>query len=222
MALIKCRECKQDVSDTAKKCPHCGIANPKRAQIGTIPGLIIIGVAIWGLSKLFVDGAPSASVGRPASASAAPGKPAKVAEPVPNWTRYEHSDAMTDERFTTATVVSANGANFSFPYQVSGGSKLRLTFRKRGTDLDAMLRIEKGQMLCSSLKCGFSLRVGDGPVQKWTGLQSSTHDSDLMFVRDARDLEAIIKSGQPIRIGIEFYRDSERVFKFDTSGYPGV
>lgn len=27
MALIRCRECSRDISDTAKACPHCGYAN---------------------------------------------------------------------------------------------------------------------------------------------------------------------------------------------------
>ncbi len=35
MALIECRECKQQVSDQAKTCPHCGIDNPgKRPDQG--------------------------------------------------------------------------------------------------------------------------------------------------------------------------------------------
>jgi hypothetical protein len=28
MALVKCKECKKEVSDSAKTCPHCGIKNP--------------------------------------------------------------------------------------------------------------------------------------------------------------------------------------------------
>lgn len=28
MAMIKCKECKQEVAHTAKACPHCGAADP--------------------------------------------------------------------------------------------------------------------------------------------------------------------------------------------------
>lgn len=28
MGMVKCRECSKEVSDQAKTCPHCGIANP--------------------------------------------------------------------------------------------------------------------------------------------------------------------------------------------------
>lgn len=32
MAMIKCRECGEQVSSNAKKCPHCGIAYPSRVS----------------------------------------------------------------------------------------------------------------------------------------------------------------------------------------------
>lgn len=30
MALIRCRECHRDVSDTAQSCPHCGYADKQK------------------------------------------------------------------------------------------------------------------------------------------------------------------------------------------------
>lgn len=38
MAIIKCPECGQDVSDSAMKCPHCGkqLRKPKRSIMGKI------------------------------------------------------------------------------------------------------------------------------------------------------------------------------------------
>ncbi|EMO7934150.1 hypothetical protein WDS10_006450, partial [Pseudomonas aeruginosa] len=83
-------------------------------------------------------------------------------------------------------------------------------------------KITKGQMQCGYRDCGFVLRVGEGKAQKWTGVRSSTNDSDLMFVRDAKQLEAIVKSGKPFRIAIEFFQAGERVFEFDPAGYPGL
>ncbi|MCX9105894.1 DUF4875 domain-containing protein [Aeromonas veronii] len=45
MALVKCKECKKEVSNSAKVCPHCGIKNPavtaKDYILGVI-GLIVI------------------------------------------------------------------------------------------------------------------------------------------------------------------------------------
>lgn len=43
MALAKCRECGNQVSDEAKACPHCGVATPVQKPIG-IFGIIMVGV----------------------------------------------------------------------------------------------------------------------------------------------------------------------------------
>ncbi len=44
MALIKCKECGNEVSDTAKTCPKCGAKVPKGNGIGiwTISGLVVV------------------------------------------------------------------------------------------------------------------------------------------------------------------------------------
>lgn len=45
-----------------------------------------------------------------------------------------------------ASTVSINTIDFDFPY--NGGSKLILTLRKRGSEVDVMVSITKGQILC--------------------------------------------------------------------------
>lgn len=129
---------------------------------------------------------------------------------------------MTDEKTVVVSVISKNATMFEFPYNRRGAARLTLSFRENGKEFDAYLRIGEGQMQCHSQECGFNLRIGEGQVQKWTGLESSTNESDLMFVRDAKKLEAVVKSGKAFRIGIEFYKAGERVFEFDPSGYPGT
>ena len=45
MALQKCKECGQEVSSTAKKCPHCGAKMKNRIGCGAIIlGIIVLGV----------------------------------------------------------------------------------------------------------------------------------------------------------------------------------
>lgn len=55
MALVKCKECKKEVSDLAKKCPHCGISNPgitagKMAK-GCLILIVIVAVLTWYLGR---------------------------------------------------------------------------------------------------------------------------------------------------------------------------
>jgi hypothetical protein len=48
MALITCRECKGQVSSTAKTCPHCGakVKKPHSVAAGILGGVILVGAAI--------------------------------------------------------------------------------------------------------------------------------------------------------------------------------
>jgi hypothetical protein len=43
MALIKCKECGNEVSDTAKACPHCGANVPKSSGYVAIIVIVIAG-----------------------------------------------------------------------------------------------------------------------------------------------------------------------------------
>lgn len=60
MAMIKCPECSADVSDSALKCPSCGVQlrKPKRGFFGKLVKWGFIGfnilMAIWLMELLFL------------------------------------------------------------------------------------------------------------------------------------------------------------------------
>ncbi|CAI1018028.1 DUF2511 domain-containing protein [Serratia quinivorans] len=55
MSLKNCKECKKEVSTTAKTCPHCGAKNPGQGKVAeTILGLF--GFAIIGIVLYFIFG----------------------------------------------------------------------------------------------------------------------------------------------------------------------
>lgn len=58
MALIKCKECGNDVSNTAATCPKCGAKVPKKTGMGT---WIISGLVIWFLISVFSGGGTTGS-----------------------------------------------------------------------------------------------------------------------------------------------------------------
>lgn len=214
MAIGKCKECGGQVSSSANVCPHCGAKPPKKAGVlGWLFVLFIVLPTAWVIGT-GIGSAPS--VGQPSA-------PTQAAAPKqPEWMRSEYRAPMTDAPVAVLSMRSVTATEFDFPYQQPGGSHLTMNFRRNAGELDAYLSIDKGQMLCSYRSCKFSLRVGDEQPQEWTGVQSSTNDSDMMFVRDAAELERIIKKGGKIRIGIEFHRAGTRAFEFDVGGYPGV
>lgn len=219
MSLKKCKDCGGVVSSNAKACPTCGAKVTK--SVGILGWLFVIFIVLpiaWNFGK-GMGVAPEASVsGDAKSVKTAPGGEVAVTN---GWAVRTGKDAMTDDELTTISLRSANSVAFEFPYKTQGGSYLNMTVRKKAGELDVMFRIDKGQILCSSLDCKFTLRIDDRPVQTWTGLPSATHHSDLMFVRDAVALERIIMNGGRLRIGIDFFRQGTRVFEFDPKDYPG-
>ncbi|MCG6540166.1 zinc ribbon domain-containing protein [Pseudomonas sp. KSR10] len=227
MAISKCKECGGQVASSAKACPHCGAKVKKK--VGVLGWLFVL-VVVLPIAYSIGSGMGKAPTTTPvtstqASGEARPDLPNLPSQPKPEvspWTLHEYTEAMTDKKAKVLRIRSKNTTNFEFPYNVSGGSGLTLSFRRVEGALDAYLQIDKGQMLCHRNDCRFSLRVGDGKVQQWTGLPSSTHDSDIMFVRDAAQLEAIVKKGGAIRVGIDFYRAGTRAFEFDLGKYPGM
>ena len=50
MAIILCRECKKEISDTASSCPHCGAVAHKPAKTG----LLLLLLAPVGLLVVFL------------------------------------------------------------------------------------------------------------------------------------------------------------------------
>lgn len=56
MALIKCKECKQEVSNTAKTCPQCGVKNPGvTAKALMITWAVIIIVIMFAIGQCTPD-----------------------------------------------------------------------------------------------------------------------------------------------------------------------
>jgi len=53
MALMKCKECGNDVSNTAASCPKCGAKVPKKTGIGT---LVVAGLIGWAVFSFISSG----------------------------------------------------------------------------------------------------------------------------------------------------------------------
>ena len=55
MAIIKCAECKNDVSDDAESCPHCGKQMKKKESVAGVIFAAIFGYYILGpLFAIFI------------------------------------------------------------------------------------------------------------------------------------------------------------------------
>ncbi|MED5492670.1 MAG: zinc ribbon domain-containing protein [Pseudomonadota bacterium] len=213
MAVGKCKECGGQVASSAKACPHCGAKVKK--SVGILGWLFVL-LVVLPIAWKFGTGMGAADRGQYGSAASAPAKPEK-----PAWEASEFTDSMTDEKIRLLKLRSDNATLFDFPYNQAGGSYLTITFRKKGNELDAYMVIDKGQMLCGVRECDFSVRIGDGDVQTWSGARSTTNDSDVIFVMEPRVLEQVVRQQIPFRIGIDFYQAGTRAFEFSPADYPG-
>lgn len=65
MALTQCKECKKEVSTSAKKCPHCGVDNPavgpKQMAIGCLALVVLVGACYAVLDMGGSEGSPRSS-----------------------------------------------------------------------------------------------------------------------------------------------------------------
>ena len=71
MALITCQECKKEISESAKKCPHCGFELEKGG--GCLPIIIIGAIVIGAISSLSNNDSPSSTGSIPSLSQSATG-----------------------------------------------------------------------------------------------------------------------------------------------------
>ncbi|MES2614684.1 MAG: zinc ribbon domain-containing protein [Bdellovibrionota bacterium] len=50
MAMIQCKECKKEVSTSAKTCPHCGVSRPGQKVPDLVAGILVVVGVIFMIS----------------------------------------------------------------------------------------------------------------------------------------------------------------------------
>ncbi|HAS1069227.1 TPA: zinc-ribbon domain-containing protein [Enterobacter cloacae] len=234
MALIKCNECGEQVSNKAASCPKCGapIAKKNRGPSGCMMVFFVIIAAFLIVSFLGDDGNKNKSQiqegNRPHSLSdKLNSEPAKNTDAqkksavVMNWHQENLKDSVTGDVGKIFYNTSLNRVNFAFPYNVDGGSVLNLVFRKRKEDADAYLVISKGQIVCGYSDCFIRTKGDNGKVKKWPASSEASGRSDMIFIDNAQSFEKYIMNNKKVTIGVTFYQSGEQGFDFDVSDYPG-
>ena len=152
----------------------------------------------------------------PASSPPRSGAVPVVATDTDHWSYDDSTDEMTGKRNTFACTKSTNELQFSFPY--SGGTSGELCFRKKGKSLNAYLRVSSGQFSCGIEDCSLKFKFDDGPIQSFSGAESSTHETGFLFVEpEQRLLNSVLKS-KKLKIQADYYQEGRQVLLFDISG----
>ena len=137
MSIKPCKECGGPVSDKAESCPQCGAKQKKKTSILAWVGLVLL--VLYGIgtcAEKSTDSKPLQASSATAPSNQAEGEDAANSQ---NWQYETSKDEMRGIESKFATTVSTNTVNFDFPY--NGGSKLILTLRKRGSEVDVMVSI---------------------------------------------------------------------------------
>lgn len=149
-------------------------------------------------------------------------QPKKEIVPIINWHKEVTKDSVTGEVGDIIYNTSKNRVNFSFPYNVDGGSVLNLVFRKRKQGTDAYVVISKGQMICGYSDCSIRTKGDDGKLKKWAASSEASGRSDMIFIDNPKAFEKYIKKNKKVTIGVTFYQSGEQGFNFDVKDYPDL
>lgn len=123
MALVKCKECGEQVSTKAKVCPSCGGKAPKKTSIVTWLVLIVIIIGGWGAVVNTDSSSSRSSIAQSSSSRSSPSSSdgsssaRRTASPDPAWTHFTSKDEMTGKlsAYASSPKVSPN-SRMDFPY----------------------------------------------------------------------------------------------------------
>lgn len=222
MALIQCKECSQQVSDTAQTCPSCGAKVPKKTSVAVkaIAWFFGIGFVLMIIGGLFSEDQPVTSSQNNQTQRVSP-TPNSIKE---NWTYQTKKDEMRNSETKFAITDSSNKVDFEFPY--NGGSILSLIVRKNSGGNDVYITISKGQFLCSSFDdCEVGFRFDDDKIMSVTMVGSDSHDSDVLFVKlDSTENKVInrLKTSKKLIIEPKFYQHGNAQFSFNVDGFKPI
>jgi hypothetical protein len=123
---------------------------------------------------------------------------------------------MTGVESKIACTTSTNELSFSFPY--GGGSSGKLCFRRKGKSLDAWVSISAGQFLCGIESCALRLKFDDGGIKSFGAVESSTHESNILFLESEARLLAFVQKSKKLKLEAQYYQEGSQVLFFDLGG----
>lgn len=228
MAIVSCKECNKEISNRAGACPNCG-AKPARSvgPVGIIFALLI-GFAVYSCNKPREDtarGVASSITAAPDAAQSpaagtAEGSSAQAAAPTKpaNWNYRSTPDAMKDSTTRFASTTSLTTLSFDFPY--NGPNFATITLRKTGKELDILVSIAKGQILCRSYSspCSVKVKFDGAKAETYGGNGPADHSTTTLFLSPEKRFIERLKKSKRLLVELNIYQQGTQVLEFDTEG----
>lgn len=134
------------------------------------------------------------------------------------WSTDESQDKMTGKVRKTASVLSSDSLSLGFPYQGSNHGVLGVR-RHPQFGLDVYLRIDKGQILCSSYRgCKVLVKFDAAAPVSFEGAESADHDSSIVFIENPNKFIGLARKAQSITVQIGLYQNGMQTLTFNTPG----
>lgn len=146
----------------------------------------------------------------------APAKADGPEETASKWSYSERKDELRNANTYTARLRSENSQDFGFPY--GNDNYLTMTVRKHPQwGRDVYFTIDNGQMMCDIYDCRYSISF-DGNVEALTLVPPEDRDSTTLFAKYGPAIIRKLKASDKVIVELQFYREGNRQFVFDTSG----
>ncbi|TIE21022.1 hypothetical protein DI041_03890 [Stenotrophomonas maltophilia] len=135
------------------------------------------------------------------------------------WRYWSDNDSMTGKMSIGADVQSSNTHTFDFPY--AGAQHATLSLRRHPQHgNDVFMRIERGQLQCSSYSgCDVLVRFGDGEPKRYHALGPADNSSETIFIQGYSDFARRMKDVDVVRIQANVFRQGSPAWEFDVSGF---
>jgi hypothetical protein len=200
-------------------------APPKKpAQIGTIPGLVIVVLCLVGLAHCmggFRLQSPPQAAGSPATLppppAAAPSQKAAAPAP-PKWVYRTETDDMSGKPNKHATVQSFNSFELAFPYGRPQRATLHVRNHSRHGN-DAIISIQRGQLMCTLNDCSLSVRFDDSDPVQFRMTESASSNSEILFFEAAPDFVRRLGAAKQVRVELKFFQNAPKVVAFHVEGF---
>lgn len=221
MAIIKCKECGNEVSSKAKNCPKCGCKVSNGIGCGTAIGIVFLvffTISVISSTERFLNGSSeSNNVNNNAQNIAL--TPTKVKSTDNQWIYQQSADPMKKGLVYQAQILSTNTVNFDFPYSGSQHGALTLrTHPRYGKDI--IFNIERGQFLCPSYEgCTVLIRFDDEEPVKYSASTTADHSSETIFIQNYNKFVGKMLKSKRVRISANIYQESAPVFEFNVSQF---
>jgi hypothetical protein len=132
------------------------------------------------------------------------------------WTYRTTEDKMRESKTKFAELKSLNKAQLGFPYR--GGSALQLIIRKSGeAEANTVFFLDRGQLPCHT-DCKLIAKFDDDEIKNWEGTGPASSSSDAIFVDEAADFLARLKSAKKLVVEVLVYDHGRVQFTFNVRG----